>query len=62
MEDRDRLILLAMETYGGHFASALATAAFRADGDNFARLKAAFPDLWADYAQVVDRICGQVTR
>lgn len=54
MDDKDRLILLAMEEHGGHFAAALAGAAFRADQKNFDRLKAAFPDIWAEYAWVVD--------
>ena len=55
MTDEDHNVLRAMEAYGGGFASALAEAAFRADASNFARLKAAFPDYWAEYAWVAVR-------
>jgi len=54
MDERDRLTLKAMKTYGGSFAEAIATAAIRADAANYARLKAAFPDLWEQYAKAVD--------
>lgn len=53
MSDQDLKIVRAMEKYGGGFALAIATAALRADSDNYARLKAAFPDLWARYAGFV---------
>ena len=38
-----------MEKVGGGFASALARAYFRADGDNQARILGAFPDLFQRY-------------
>jgi hypothetical protein len=46
-------ILKAMETYGGSFAKGIARAAFAADNINYAKLKAAFPELWERYAQFV---------
>ena len=44
----DDVILEAMQTYGGSFAKAIA-AATKADGDNYTRLRAAFPELWERY-------------
>jgi hypothetical protein len=53
MEDvSDYAIVRAMETYGGGFARALAAAAFKADQEHLARIKAAFPELWAEYAEL----------
>jgi len=45
----DDVILEAMQTYGGSFAKAIAYAATKADGDNYKRLRAAFPELWERY-------------
>lgn len=42
----------AMRIYGGGFVKALAEAAFHADPQNLARLKAAFPDYWATYREM----------
>ena len=52
MTDEDRAIVFQMRVNGGSFASALADACCRADSENLARIKAAFPDLWAKYAAV----------
>lgn len=41
-----------MQKFGGSFAKALAEAVFRADDDHRARIKAAFPELWAEYAEM----------
>jgi hypothetical protein len=41
-----------MERMGGGFAAALALAYFRADGDNQARILAAFPDLFEKYRRI----------
>jgi len=46
----DYQIVEAMDTYGGSFAKAIAAAFVRADDENVRRLKAAFPELWAEYA------------
>ena len=53
MKDNDYLILEAMSVYGGSFVKALAVAARMADNENYAKLKAAFPDLWDSYAAFV---------
>ena len=45
-------VVSAMNRYGGSFAKALSEAFFTADADNFARLKAAFPELWAEYEEM----------
>ena len=48
----DHEIVSAMASYGGSFAQALAEACRRADPLNFARIKAAFPDLWEHYDEL----------
>lgn len=50
VQDEDWPTLDAMEHYGGSFVKALAAAAFKADPNNYAKLKATFPELWAKYA------------
>jgi hypothetical protein len=50
----DYRIVQAMERYGGSFARAIAQAAHRADENNLAKLKAAFPELWAEYAELAE--------
>lgn len=49
----DRDVLDAMHTFGGSFVSALALAWGRADAGNSAKLKAAFPEVWEQYAELV---------
>jgi len=48
-------VLSAMQYHGGSFVQALAVAWFRADEENVARLKAAFPELWQEYADLAAR-------
>jgi hypothetical protein len=58
MTDRpigDVEITNAMARFGGSFAWAIAAAAQRADPTNLARLKAAFPELWNQYAELALR-------
>lgn len=50
----DEEIATAMYAYGGSFVSALANAWERADSTNQARLKAAFPDLFAKYRELAE--------
>ncbi len=52
MIDRDRKIRLleAMEKNGSGFSSALATAWFKADSGNSAKLEAAFGDMLESYS------------
>lgn len=53
MKDQDYKILEAMTIYGGSFVKSLAWAAQRADSENYAKLKAAFPEIWDSYAAFV---------
>jgi len=45
-----------MERMGGGFAAALAQAYYRADGDNQARILAAFPDLFDKYRRMAEEL------
>lgn len=42
----------AMKIWGGGFAQSLAFACRVADGDNLARIKGAFPELWGNYSKM----------
>jgi hypothetical protein len=55
----DRDIVITMGRYGGSFAQALAEAFYRADADNFARLKAAFPEIWENYRELATLAASQ---
>ena len=49
----ERLIVVSnMRVYGGSFVKTLSTAIMRADAENYEKLKAAFPELWAQYANI----------
>lgn len=48
----DYRIVQTMLRFGGSFAKALAVACERADDDNLARIKRAFPELWSEYAEM----------
>ena len=48
-------ILEAMNKYGGSFARSISMAAWAADSENYAKLKAAFPELWERYATFVKK-------
>ncbi len=48
-------VVQAMLRYGGSFAGAIGDAFSHADEKNFARLKAALPDLWDDYVDLARR-------
>lgn len=50
-KDDDLATLDAMMRYGGSFTQALAIAALKADPQNYARLRAAFSDVWAEYQE-----------
>lgn len=52
MKTEDLNTITAMSRFGGRFASALANAFLRADGDNFQRLKNAFPEMWEMYSEI----------
>ncbi len=48
----DFAVATAMQRFGGGFAQALAMAMLRADAENLAKLRAAFPELWEEYGQL----------
>ncbi len=51
----DVMIAKAMARYGGSFVRHLGAAALCADPENLARLKAAWPEYWAEYAEFAKR-------
>jgi len=50
-----------MAKYGGGFVRALAACARRADEDNLAKLKAAFPEYWDEYATMARMVRAKRT-
>jgi hypothetical protein len=48
----DYAIVCAMERFGGSFVQALGLACRLADPVNFAKIKATWPEYWAEYAEV----------
>lgn len=56
--EQDYYVVEAMTAYGGGFVKALAEAARRADPENLARIKAAFPELWQEYGKDISRLRG----
>lgn len=48
----DYAVIRTMEMFGGGFVQTLAQLCHRADPDNLARIKAAWPEYWAEYAEV----------
>jgi hypothetical protein len=59
MTKEDRVVMLAMEKYGGSFVVALSKALAYADENNFRRIKEAFPELWFRYSAAAK---GEVAR
>ncbi len=64
-KEQDVTILDNMKRYGGGFVQALAEAAIKADGSNYAMLRNAFPHLWEQYGArfsqgPVDRLLEQL--
>ena len=49
MTDQECQVVDKMEKYGGSFVKALAAAFWRADRNNFDKLKNAFPEYWDEY-------------
>ena len=62
MKITDFQIIDTMRSHGGGFASALAVAAMRADHDNLARIKRAFPEYWTNYRLLAERIASKLAR
>lgn len=52
--DRDLQIMLAMREHGGSFVVCLGEAWMHADDENSQRLKETFPEIWRNYADIVD--------
>jgi len=52
MDDEERRVVAAMKKYGGSFVVALAEAFERADMQNFAKLRATFPEYWGQYEKM----------
>jgi pyruvate/2-oxoacid:ferredoxin oxidoreductase beta subunit len=50
----DERTVQAMRVYGGSFIKSLAACFMWADEENYARLKAAFPDYWQKYSELGD--------
>lgn len=48
----DYQVISAMALYGGSFVQALAALCDRADAENLDRIKAAFPEIWAEYVEI----------
>ena len=55
MTDTEHRTVVAMETYGGAFVKALAVACWRADEENFARIKATWNIYWDRYTAIAER-------
>ena len=49
MDEHELKVVTAMEQYGGSFVKALALCFYRADNNNFIKLKEAFPEYWKQY-------------
>lgn len=52
MEVADRNVVAAMIRFGGSFVSALGEACFHADAQNLAKIKATWPEYWAEYTEM----------
>lgn len=50
--NRNYWTIEAMARYGGSFVKALAECARRADRENLEKIKAAWPQYWADYLEI----------
>ena len=53
MEDKEMLVIEAMEKYGGSFVKSLAMCLRLADHVNFKKLKKTFSDYWNQYSGMV---------
>ena len=53
---RDFDVARTMIEYGGSFVRKLGAAALVADQDNLAKIKATWPDYWAQYAQMAKQL------
>jgi len=56
MSDEQLKVVKAMEKYGGSFVQALAVCFYRADQDNFHKLKQTFSEYWSKYEKVAEEV------
>lgn len=59
---QDHEIAHAMATFGGSFAKAISRAFLVADDDNRARMRAAYPELFAEYKGVVQHLAARAEK
>ncbi len=52
----DKKTIETMMEYGGSFVRKLGAAALVADSDNLAKIKATWPDYWAQYARMAQQL------
>ena len=52
----DKKTIETMMEYGGSFVRKLGAAALVADSDNLAKIKATWPDYWANYARMAQQL------
>jgi pyruvate/2-oxoacid:ferredoxin oxidoreductase beta subunit len=55
MTDQEYNVIEEMETYGGSFVKCLAMCFYKADEDNFKKLKDAFPEYWKQYEEMAKK-------
>jgi hypothetical protein len=55
-------IVHAMERFGGSFVNTLALLCYLADEENYRRIKATWPEYWAKYAEMAERVKAQEER
>lgn len=48
-------IIEAMEKYGGNFVQAIAKACYCADGNNYMKIREAFPELFEEYKKFLTK-------
>ena len=53
MNNHEIYVLEAMQRYGGSFIRALAECFYRADDNNFKKLKDTFSDYWEQYEKML---------
>lgn len=58
MTDKELYVVEAMAKYGGSFVKALAECFYRADPDNFIKLRAAFSEYWQQYEKIAEKENG----
>lgn len=54
MKDSD--VIRTMMEYGGSFVRKLGAAAIAADSENIAKIKATWPDYWAQYSRMAKQL------